>query len=48
MLTWLVHIPHDPKQTKLELYDIIKQHKTKHLQYILDIELEKHGHRVLR
>jgi transposase len=50
MLTWLVqrNIPHDPKQTKPELYSIIKQHKTKHLQYILDTELEKNGHRVLR
>jgi hypothetical protein len=48
MLTWLVHIPHDPKQTKPEVYGIIKQHKTKYLQYILDTELEKHGHRVLR
>lgn len=50
MITWLVqrNIQHDAKQTKPELYNIIKQNKSKKLQYVLDTEMAKHGHRVLR
>ena len=50
MISWLVerNISHNATQTKPQLYHIIKQFKTKTPQYILDTELHKHGHRVLR
>lgn len=50
MISWLVqrNIPHDPKLTKPELYEIIKRFKNRQLQYVLDTEMEKYGYRVLR
>lgn len=50
MIAWLTknQITVDSHYTKCELYDIIKQHKTKNPIYILDTILEEHGHTVLR
>ncbi|RZB39640.1 DDE 3 domain containing protein [Asbolus verrucosus] len=42
------NISHDPKQTKPELYAIIKMHKNRNPRYKLDILLNEHGHNVLR
>ena len=50
MISWLVqrNIYHNPNSTKPELYEIIKQHKNQNPQYVLAMELEIYGHRVLR
>lgn len=50
MIMWLRQhsIMHDPLSTKPVLYAIIKEHKSKCKQYILDTELAKHDHIVLR
>lgn len=50
MAQWLDarNIPYEAKHTKPELYQIVKEHKTKFPEYVLDSEMAKHGHRVLR
>lgn len=50
MIQWLIerNIVHDATKTKPELYAIIKLYKNKCRQYVLDTEMAKHGHRVLR
>ncbi|KAJ8909981.1 hypothetical protein NQ315_013573, partial [Exocentrus adspersus] len=50
MINWLIehNIQHDPKVTKLELYNIIKYHKEATITYRLDILLQQHGHTILR
>lgn len=51
MLNWLIEkgLPANPKLTKPELYEIIKENKFRFPpQYKLDQLLESHGHRVLR
>jgi hypothetical protein len=50
MISWLVprNITHDPRKTKPELYELIKQNKPRHCEYVLGTKLESHGHRVLR
>ena len=50
MMQWLIHrnITFNDKSTKPELYEIIKRHKPHHLAYVLDVEMAKYGHSVLR
>lgn len=50
MVNWLRdrNIAYDASSTKPELYNLIKQYKGKCVQYVLDTELRKHGHCVLR
>lgn len=50
MIKWLVErgIPHNPRSTKPQLYEIIKEKKSNFKQYVLDTELAKYGHIVLR
>lgn len=50
MIDWLTerNINFNEKITKPELYEIIKRHKQKNLPYVLDAELCKYDHRVLR
>jgi hypothetical protein len=42
MISWLVprNITHDPRKTKPELYELIKQNKPRHCGYVLGTELE--------
>ncbi|XP_063924723.1 uncharacterized protein LOC135138677 [Zophobas morio] len=50
MLLWLEEkeIPVDPNLTKPELYQVIKEYKSKHRVYKLDLLMAQHGHQVLR
>jgi transposase len=50
MLLWLEEkqLPTDPKLTKPELYSIIKDHKSQHRTYKLDLLMASYGHKVLR
>lgn len=50
MIKWLVdrNISHDPTLTKSEIYEIIKQYKSKYQKYAVDSIMSRHGHRVLR
>ncbi|XP_077293797.1 uncharacterized protein LOC143916528 [Arctopsyche grandis] len=50
MLAWLrkFNIPYPEKCTKPVLYEIIKNNKQNHQEFVLDKILEAHGHNVLR
>jgi hypothetical protein len=50
MKEWLMqkNIPFDENSYKIQLYDIIKRHKKRHIIYKFDVLLERHGHNILR
>jgi transposase len=50
MIEFLVKkkIAHKPKQTKPELYKLIKENKTKYPDYRFDKILKEYGHEILR
>lgn len=50
MEAWLLSkkIPLSEKMLKVELYELIKQHKPAYKKYVIDETLQKHGQNVLR
>jgi hypothetical protein len=41
------YIPFEENSYKIQLYDIIKRHKKRHIIYKFDVLVERHGHNIL-